>query len=503
MTSVICIGAGPSGLTAAYLLSKAGRQVTVLEQDPVYVGGISKTATHKGFAFDIGGHRFFSKSQEVEDLWDEILGDQFLERPRKSRIYYNNRLFNYPLRAFDALSKLGVLEAIRCVLSYARVRLRPNAAPRNFRDWVTDKFGKRLFEIFFRTYTEKVWGMKCEDISADWAAQRIKGLSLSKAIWHALLPQRSSRPRQEIIKTLVDSFRYPVRGPGMMWEAAAEKIRGHGGEVRLGQQVVAITRQEQGGWQVVARDQSGAERTYACAHVISSMPMRELATALGPKLPASVSAAAEQLRYRDFLVVALILRERDLFDDNWLYIHSPDVKVGRIQNFKSWSPAMVPEPSLNCYGLEYFCFAGDGLWSSSDADLVELASRELVQLGLASRADILEGCVVRQEKAYPIYDAGYQERVAAIRDELHAHWPGLHLVGRNGMHKYNNQDHAMMTAMLTVKNILAGRMLYDVWRVNEDAEYHEEGRAGAEVSVRQGYRAAGGGRMVPVAVGGD
>ncbi len=501
-TSVVCIGAGPAGLTAAYLLSKSGRQVTVLERDPIYVGGISKTATYKGFAFDIGGHRFFSKSQEVEDLWDEILDNKFLNRPRKSRIYYNNQLFDYPLRAFDALSKLGLVEAVRCVLSYFKVRLHPGRSPQNFRDWVTDKFGKRLFEIFFRTYTEKVWGMKCEDISADWAAQRIKGLSLSKAIWHALLPQRANRPRQEIIKTLVDSFRYPACGPGMMWEAAAEKIRANDGDVRLGQDVVAILRKDGGGWQVVARDQSGTEHTYDCEHVISSMPMRDLAAALAPALPPCVSEVARKLRYRDFLVVALIIKDLNVFDDNWIYIHSPEVKVGRIQNFKSWSPAMVPDPSLNCYGLEYFCFENDGLWSSTDADLVELASEELVKLGLASRADIIEGTVVRQEKAYPIYDAGYQDHVAVMRDEFDANYPGLHLVGRNGMHKYNNQDHAMMTAMLTVKNILAGRSVYDVWQVNQDAEYHEAGEAGAQVPVKQNEPAFTAGRLVPVAVGG-
>lgn len=499
--SVVCIGAGPAGLTAGYLLSKEGIQVTILEQDPLYVGGISRTATYKGFAFDIGGHRFFSKSQEVEDLWDEILTDDFLNRPRKSRIYYRNLLFDYPLRAFDALSKLGVLEATRCVISYAKVRLRPNKTPRNFEEWVTDKFGKRLFEIFFRTYTEKVWGMPCTEISADWAAQRIKGLSLSKAIWHSLMPQKSGRPRKKVIKTLVDSFRYPRRGPGMLWEAAATRIRNQGGNILLGQQVTAIERTLDGGWLVTARDQNGVEQKFDCNHVISSMPMRDLAGSLVPALPTSVSQAASGLRYRDFLVVALILKDRNIFDDNWIYIHDPDVKVGRIQNFKSWSPEMVPDPALNCYGLEYFCFEGDGLWTSTDAELTKLASAELIKLGLAIAEDIVEGTVVRQPKAYPVYDGDYQERVSVIREALDTQYPNLHLVGRNGMHKYNNQDHAMMTAMLTVKNILAGKQVYDVWFVNQDAEYHEDGEAGAENTLEAGHRAAlGSTRLIPTAI---
>ena len=501
--SVICIGAGPAGLTSAYLLSKQGVAVTVLERDAAYVGGISRTATYRGFLFDIGGHRFFSKSQEVEDLWDELLDEPFLHRPRKSRIYYNNRLFDYPLKVFDALPKLGVVEAVRCVLSYARARIQPHQAPDNFRDWVIDRFGQRLFEIFFRTYTEKVWGMKCEDISADWAAQRIKGLSLGKAIWHALRPQTANQPRHQVIKTLVDRFRYPARGPGMLWDCAAAKIRANGGVIELGQQVCAMSRLADGTWQVTTRDTGGTERIHQADHVISSMPMRELAAAISPSLPAHAAEAATALRYRDFLMVALILKDRAVFDDNWIYIHAPDVKVGRIQNFKSWSPDMVPDPALNCLGLEYFCFEGDGLWDATDADLVALASAELVKLGLASLADIVDGTVVRQPKAYPIYDAGYQDHIATLRQTLERHCPGLHLVGRNGMHKYNNQDHAMMTAMLTVKNILAGRPLYDVWQVNQDAEYHEEVQSTGRAALEPGRRAAlASERAVPMAVGG-
>ena len=497
--SVVCIGAGPAGLTAGYLLSKTGAGVTVLEADPVYVGGISRTATYKNFAFDIGGHRFFSKSQEVEQLWDELLGDDFLERPRKSRIYYRGKLFDYPLRAFDALSKLGIVEAARCVLSYARVRIAPAGEPRNFQEWVTAKFGRRLFEIFFRTYTEKVWGMPCTEISADWAAQRIKGLSLSKAIWHSLLPQKSGQPREATIKTLIDSFRYPRRGPGMLWEAAAAKIAANGGSVHLGETVVGVARQPAGGWQVTSQAADGSRRSFACDHVISSMPMKALSGALSPPVPAPVAEAAAALRYRDYLVVALILKDRHLFDDNWIYIHDPEVKVGRIQNFKSWSPEMVPDPSLNCYGLEYFCFEGDGLWTSTDADLLALAQAELIKLGLGQAEDIIDGTVVRQPKAYPVYDANYQTHVETMRAAFDADYAGLHLVGRNGMHKYNNQDHAMMTAMLTVQNILAGHQVYDVWCVNQDAEYHKAGAAGAERRLDADHRAVlSGERLVPM-----
>jgi protoporphyrinogen oxidase len=499
--SVICIGAGPAGLTAAYLLGKQGIAATVLEQDPVYVGGISRTATYKGFAFDIGGHRFFSKSAEVNALWSELLSEDFLDRPRKSRIYYRSQLFDYPLKAFDALSKLGPVEALRCILSYLKVRLRPIPETRTFEQWVTNRFGARLFQIFFKTYTEKVWGMKCSEISADWAAQRIKDFSLVKAIWYAVMPQKNSGSGK-VIKTLINSFRYPRRGPGQLWEETARRISAQGGQVLLGRRVVSLSWSDADAcWTVVTREADGTEHRLQGYHVISSMPMRELARALDPAPSNALRRAAEELRYRDFLTVALIVKDRDVFDDNWIYIHEPGVKVGRIQNYKSWSPEMVPDAQLNCYGLEYFCFEGDGLWSAKDAELIRLASDELVKLGLADRDDIVDGAVVRQPKAYPVYDEGYQERVEIIRSELEARYPALHLVGRNGMHKYNNQDHAMMTAMLTVENIRQGKRAFDVWNVNQDAEYHEEGEAGAQQKLGEGtVSALGSERLVPTRV---
>ena len=489
---VAIIGAGPAGLTSAYLLSKEGIDVTVIEADPKLVGGIARTASYKGYNFDIGGHRFFSKSKEVEDLWTELLPNDLLERPRSSRIFYRGKFFSYPLKAVEALLKLGILESILCVLSYVKARLFPVKHPKSVEQWVTNQFGKRLYGIFFKTYTEKVWGMPCSEISADWAAQRIKGLSLVSAVWHALIPQRKSRDK--VIKTLIDSFRYPRKGPGMMWEACAAKVRALGNTVRMGEKVTGVSydaaRKE---WTVKHVDAAGTEHRTLADHVISSAPMRDLARGLSPALSPQALEAAGKLKYRDFLTVVLILKERNLFDDNWIYIHEPGVQVGRIQNFKSWSPEMVPDPSMCCYGLEYFCFEGDGLWTSKDEDLVALGRRELAQIGLASESDVTDGCVVRQPKAYPVYDDDYARNVETVRRELEEKYPTLHLVGRNGMHKYNNQDHAMMTAMLCVKNIVAGRQVYDLWNVNQDAEYHESGERGGS--------GASGLRAVPAKVG--
>lgn len=494
--SVAIIGAGPAGLTAAYLLTRAGATVTVLEADPTHVGGISRTVEYKGFRFDIGGHRFFSKSHAVEELWTELLGADLLVRPRSSRILYGGKFYAYPLKAGEALRNLGLVEATRCVASYVHARLFPVRRPRSFEDWVSNRFGRRLFEIFFKTYTEKVWGMSCREISADWAAQRIKGLSLSSAVWNALCA-RQPRDRSRQIKTLIGSFRYPRLGPGMMWEAAARRTREQGGEIRMGCRVSGLARDEAAGrWIVRYATADGADRQVVADHVISSAPLRELVAGIEPAPSVAAREAAAALRYRDFLTVAVVLRPSVSFSDNWIYIHEPGVKVGRIQNFRSWSPELVPDPDLACYGLEYFCFAGDGLWNASDAELVALATDELVRLGLARHGDVLDGHVVRQPKAYPVYDDDYAAHVATIRAELAARHPNLHLVGRNGMHKYNNQDHAMMTAMLTARNILAGRLVHDVWTVNEDAEYHEEG-AGDGPRGDRPAGGAGGLRQVP------
>ncbi len=482
----VVIGAGPAGLTAGYLLSKAGHDVTVLEQDPVYVGGISRTVEHKGFLFDIGGHRFFSKSREVVDLWREILPDDFIERPRLSRIFYGGRYYSYPLKAFEALINLGPLRSAGCFASYLWARARPVRRPKTFHEWVRNQFGERLFSIFFKTYTEKVWGMSCDEISSDWAAQRIKGLSLGGAIRNALMrPFRRARGvgSGPVVKTLIESFDYPRRGPGMMWEAAARKVVAAGGQVRMGRRVERLAfDRATATWSVTASLPDGSQEVIQARHVISSAPIAEL---MGAIRPAPISLfQARSLRYRDFLTVALMVKARADFPDNWIYIHDPAVKVGRIQNFRSWSPEMIPDEDHACLGLEYFCFEDDGLWTSSDEELVALAKREIGQIGLIDPADVTDACVVRQLKAYPVYDEHYADHVATVRLDLAQNFPNLHLVGRNGMHKYNNQDHAMMTAMLTVANIMAGRQIYDVWQVNEDAEYGEDGASGAAEALK-------------------
>ena len=478
---IAIIGAGPAGLTAAYLLCKSGHSVVVFEKDPVYVGGISRTESYHGYHFDIGGHRFFSKSKEVEDFWTDMLGSDLIERPRSSRIYYNKQFFSYPLMAMEALKKLGIIESGLCVASYLRAKFFPIKNPANFQDWVTNQFGKRLFNIFFKTYTEKVWGIPCREISADWAAQRIKGLSLSSAIRHALFAPETS-DKSKVIKTLIDTFRYPKLGPGMMWETCAEKTKALGGNIKMNSDVRGFVLAD-GKWNIRFANDT-VEKEFDC--VISSAAIRDVFPNICPAISAEALDAAQSLKYRDFLTVVLIMKDKNVFTDNWIYIHDPSVKVGRVQNFKSWSPYMVPDSAMACYGLEYFCFEGDGMWNSSDNTLIDLGKKEMEQIGLGKAADVTDGYVVRQAKAYPVYDQYYKKHVSSIRHEL-SNYPGLYLVGRNGMHKYNNQDHSMMTAMLAAKNIDAGYDLYDLWNVNADAVYHEGGERGEEE----------GGRLVP------
>ena len=464
---VVIVGAGPAGLTAAYLLAKAGTPVTVLEGSDM-VGGISQTAQYNGYRFDIGGHRFFTKVTPVEDLWNEILGDEFISVPRLSRISYNGTFFDYPLKPMNALRGLGIWNAVKCVVSYMRAHMNPSPVEDNLEQWVSNRFGKRLYEIFFKTYTEKVWGIPCTEIRAEWAAQRIQGLSLAKAI----LSATSLNKRSTKIKTLINEFRYPRLGPGQMWETARDRIVEWGGEVLMNHEVVRLE-QDAGRIRAVVARGPGGERRIEGAHFISTMAIRNLVQALGPAVPAATRAAGDGLKYRDFLTVALMVDREDLFADNWIYVHTPGVRVGRIQNFNNWSKAMVPDPGRTCLGLEYFCFEGDGLWTSDDRDLVALATRELAELGLAGDAKVLDGCVVRMKKAYPVYDADYRRHLDTVRDYIDP-IQNLHTVGRNGMHKYNNQDHSMLTAMMAVANMRGAS--HDIWSVNTDYEYHEEQR---------------------------
>ncbi|MGH7900248.1 MAG: NAD(P)/FAD-dependent oxidoreductase, partial [Thermodesulfobacteriota bacterium] len=467
---VLIIGAGPAGLTAAYELGKAGIPSLVLEKDNV-VGGLARTVEFNGFHFDIGGHRFFTKVKPVEDMWHEVLKGDFIKRNRLSRIYYNKKFYFYPIRFTNALFNLGSWNSTLVILSYIKSQLFPQVPELTFEQWVSNRFGQRLYKIFFKTYTEKVWGMSCNEISAEWAAQRIKGLSLFSALRNALINQQTSK-QSNVIKTLVDSFYYPRLGPGMMWQAVKKMVLDQGGEVMLGANVEKIY------WSDSLRRVNGIEIsingkrvTVNGSDIISSMPIRELIGKLHPAVPQRVLEAASNLRYRDFLTVVLIIDKENLFPDNWIYIHDPNVKLGRIQNFKNWSPDMVPDPSKTCLGLEYFCFEGDGLWSMPDHELIDLGKREIDLLGLVDRRLVENGTVVRMPKAYPVYDSTYQDSLRVIKEFLDR-LDNLQLIGRNGMHKYNNQDHSMLTAMLAVKNIMGAK--YDLWQVNADKEYLEE-----------------------------
>ena len=463
----VVIGGGPAGLTAAYVLARRGRSPIVLEKDDI-VGGIARTVEYKGFRFDIGGHRFFTKVGSVQRLWRKMLGPDMLRRPRLSRIYYNGKFFDYPLKAMNALRGIGIVDAVRVLFSYLWIRVSPIRPEVSLEDWVSNRFGRRLYRIFFKTYTEKVWGIPCDKIGAQWAAQRIKGLSLVTAVLNAI---RGNRGGGDQIKTLIDEFEYPRLGPGMMWEAFAADVDRNGGRVELNSDVVCLRHD---GSRVISVDyrKNGVVTQIPAESVLSTMPLRELIAKLDPPPPAAIVAAANRLNYRDFITVALVVDAPDLFPDNWIYVHDPGVKLGRIQNFKNWSPEMVPDPQKTCLGLEYFCFEGDGLWTMPDEELVRLGTREVAQIGLLGAGKVIDGTVVRMPKAYPVYDEGYEAAVDEVRKYL-AQFSNLQVAGRNGMHKYNNQDHSMVTAILAVDN-LAGQH-HDTWSVNQDDEYHEEG----------------------------
>ncbi len=468
----VIIGAGPAGLTAAVELCRAGMPVEVLERE-ARVGGIARTEEYKGYRFDIGGHRFFTKIGEVEQFWREMAGEDFLLRPRTSRIYYQSKFYSYPLRPWNALSNLGPLTSLQVLASYLVSQLAPYPREDSFEEWVSNRFGKKLYAIFFKTYTEKVWGIPCSEIRAEWAAQRIQGLSLPAAFKNALFGPRGG----EQIKTLIEQFHYPRLGPGMMWQAAAGYVLSHGGKVQLESQVSQVChaggRVQQIRVVPVRGPTSDAGQTICGTDFISTMSLFELVEKLDPPAPREVLEAARGLSYRDFITVMLILRHADLFPDNWIYIHSPEVKVGRIQNFKNWSPEMVPDPGTTSLGMEYFCSEGDGLWSLSDSELLDLGRRELELIGLGKKAEFVDGTVVRQRRAYPVYNGTYAAHLARIRGYL-AGLETLQTVGRNGLHKYNNQDHSMLTGMLAARNILGGR--HDVWEVNTERSYHEEMR---------------------------
>ena len=459
--SVLVVGGGPAGLTAAYELVKRGTEAIVLEQSN-QVGGIARTEQYKGYRFDIGGHRFFTKVDEVNLLWQEVMGKRFIKVPRLSRIYYNGNFFSYPLQVMDTLTNLGVRESAKILLSYVKIKIRPLKTEESLEDWVTNRFGKRLFRTFFKTYTEKVWGISCDKIQADWAAQRIKGLSLRTAVLNALFQVNNT-------KTLIKEFDYPVLGPGEMWEAFRDEICDRGGAVHLHSSVVKLYRSGSRITHALVR-QAGQRVEMPVEQLISSMPITTLVRQLDPPAPPEVLASAKALKYRDFLIVPIVVNRADLFPDNWIYIHSPEVKVGRIQNFKNWSSAMVPDPTKTCLGMEYFCSEGDELWEMSDTELLDLATREIAQLGLEQADEVEDGTVIRQPKAYPVYDRDYRHHLDVLQTYLQS-FENLQTIGRNGMHRYNNQDHSMLTAILAVRNLFGE--CHDLWNVNTERSYHE------------------------------
>ncbi len=491
--AVVVIGAGPAGLTAARELVTGGdTQVTILEADSV-VGGISRTVERDGWRFDIGGHRFFTKVRRVETFWHDVLpAEDFLLRPRMSRIYYGGKFYDYPIKLGNALANLGLVEAVRCALSFLWVRVRPPRDTSTLEGYIVSNYGWRLYHHFFKTYNEKVWGVSASELSADWGAQRIKGMSLWTAVWEpvrsSLLGSRRSKSAQ--VTSLIEEFEYPKYGPGMMWEVCADQVIAGGGELRLATAVQSVHLEGGRATAVTVRDRSGATERLAADHVVSSMPLTALVRAVDPPPPSEVLEAADALHYRDFLTVALVVPVDRGFPDNWIYVHSPDVKVGRIQNFGSWSPFLVKD-GFTCLGLEYFVFEGDELWSSTDDALIERATDELARIGLVDAADVKAGYVVRMPKAYPVYDDAYRDNVEVIRRWLERAAANVHPVGRNGMHKYNNQDHSMYTAMLTVENLRGAD--HDIWAVNVEDEYHESGPSGSS--------SEGTGRAAPVVPG--
>lgn len=477
--SVVVIGAGPAGLTAAYRLGIEDRTCVVLEADHL-VGGISRTVEIDGFRFDIGGHRFFTKVDAVRDLWAEILPRaDWLVRSRLSRIRYRGRFFAYPIEPFDALRNLGPVEAARCVGSYLAAQVRRGPPPATLEDYVVARYGRRLYRHFFAAYTEKVWGVPASELSADWGAQRIKGMSLWDAVWTPLRRRFGRAPTApgDEVTSLIERFDYPRLGPGMLWERCRDLVQAQGSKVILEAPVVRIDRDESGATAVTAHHREGGETTYDADQVVSSMALADLVRIVDPPPPAEVLAAADGLRFRDFLCVALVVPAGDVdWEDNWIYLHEPSVAAMRVQNFGSWSPELVRD-GRNVLGVEYTVHEGDDAWDLPDELLVRRATDELASIGLIRRDRVEAGHVVRTAKAYPVYDQGYADDVATIRQWMHRELPNVHPVGRNGMHRYNNQDHSMLTAMLTVENLLTGSS-HDIWAVNVDDEYHEESSGG-------------------------
>jgi protoporphyrinogen oxidase len=508
--TAVIIGAGPAGLTAAYeLLTRTDIHPIILEADPDYVGGISRTVQYKGNRIDIGGHRFFSKSDRVMNWWFEQLPveknttdeltyqgrkiyfenegavdgvdteDVLLVRPRKTRIYYDGNFFEYPITlSFDTLKKLGLVKLLKIGVTYTWVRVFPRKPEVSLEDFFINRFGNELYLTFFKSYTEKVWGEPCTVITAEWGAQRVKGLSVTKVLMNALTkPFRNSSIRQKEVETsLIERFLYPKRGPGQLWETVAKKIRDKGGELYMGESAVRLTSKDGKVISVVSRNSDGVEHTYSADFVFSTMPINELGAALG--MTGAVRDVSDALKYREFITAGLLLKRTDspvsTLTDTWIYIHEPSVDVGRIQFFNNWSPYLVADSENTIWiGMEYFCNEGDELWMIPDDEFLQKAASELERLGLGRVEDVIDGTVIRQKKAYTSYTGSY-ERFPEVRAHLDS-IPNLFPIGRNGMHRYNNQDHSMLVAMAAVDNIIEGRIdKSNLWDVNVEQEYHEE-----------------------------
>jgi protoporphyrinogen oxidase len=461
---IAVIGAGPAGLTAAYALGARGEEAVVFEAGDT-VGGIAKTVVWGDYRFDLGGHRFFTKLMPIQRLWERVLGDELLVRPRLSRIYFHGRFFAYPLQARDVLRGLGPVESTRCALSYLWSRLRPPPHELTFEDWVVARFGRRLYANFFGPYTKKVWGIPGTELRAEWAAQRIKGFSFGHAVRNILGLEKGT------VTTLIEEFHYPRLGPGQMWEVLAEEVEAMDVPVRRRSPVRAILHDGSRATGVVSAP-NGSPETLAVRGVLSSMALSDLVLCLDPPAPPEVIEAAESLRYRDFCLVALVIDGPEPFPDNWIYLHDPEIRAGRVQNFGAWSPDMV-FPGTTCLGAEYFCAEGDDIWTMAEEDLVAMTVADLARIGLVDPSRVLDGVRIKVPRAYPIYDESYASALALIRGYL-ASFENLVTCGRNGLHRYNNQDHSMWTALLAVSNLVDGSH-HDVWDVNTEQAYHEEG----------------------------
>ena len=407
----------------------------------------------------------------MNDLWNKILPEKFETRNRKSRIYFNKKFLNYPLNLFEVLFKLGILESLICFFSFIKAKIFPVKKPKSYHDWIYNNFGERLYLNFFKSYTEKVWGMSCDEISADWAAQRIKGLNFKEIIIQSLKKFFIKNNDKKIIKTLIDQFKYPDYGPGMMWEAARDKIIENNSKVKMGTKAIKYSfdsKLQQ--WIITTIDNKNNQNKIITDNVICSAPMRDVGVSIEPKI--NCLEDVKKLKYRDYITVAVLIDGKKIIDDNWIYIHEKKVKAGRIQNYTAWSKLMAPDENKSCLGLEYFCNKDDNFWNLNNVELKNVALQDLKLLNIIDTNKIIDLHIVRQEKAYPVYDEFYKEIVEKFSKELETNYKNFYLIGRNGMHKYNNQDHSMMTAILTVENIIYGKS-FNRWNVNEDAEYHE------------------------------